>query len=54
MEPDGTAQYFFLSTQSKFRPYVGAGASYVWFSDIKLSQKWPTARSSIRRKPAPR
>ena len=32
-------KYYFLSAQSKFRPYVGAGASYVWFSDVKLSQQ---------------
>jgi outer membrane protein len=31
-------KYYFLSPQSKFRPYVGAGGSYVWFSDVKLSQ----------------
>ncbi|MDR5805641.1 OmpW family outer membrane protein [Caballeronia sp. LP006] len=30
-------KYYFMSAQSKFRPYVGAGASYVWFSDVKLS-----------------
>jgi outer membrane protein len=32
-------KYYFLSPQSKFRPYFGAGASYVWFSDVKLSSQ---------------
>ncbi|MCA7941967.1 OmpW/AlkL family protein [Burkholderia cepacia] len=29
-------KYFFNDATSKFRPYLGAGASYVWFSGVKL------------------
>jgi outer membrane protein len=32
-------KYYFMSPTSTFRPYLGAGASYVWFSDVKLSQQ---------------
>jgi outer membrane protein len=32
-------KYYFMNAQSKFRPYLGAGASYVWFSDVKLSSQ---------------
>jgi outer membrane protein len=32
-------KYYFMDAQSKFRPYLGAGASYVWFSDVKLSSQ---------------
>ncbi|WP_244818448.1 OmpW family protein [Caballeronia sp. Lep1P3] len=30
-------KYYFGSAQSRFRPYVAAGGSYVWFSDEKLT-----------------
>lgn len=30
-------KYYFGSAQSRFRPYLGAGGSYVWFSDEKLN-----------------
>lgn len=30
-------KYYFGSAQSRFRPFVGAGAAYVWYSGIKLS-----------------
>ncbi|CAE6814268.1 Outer membrane protein W [Paraburkholderia aspalathi] len=30
-------KYYFNDAKSNFRPYVGAGASYVWYSGIKLS-----------------
>ncbi len=32
-------KYHFLNADSKLRPYLGAGASYVRFSDIKLNQQ---------------
>lgn len=31
-------KYYFNDAQSHFRPYVGAGGSYVWYSGVKLSQ----------------
>ncbi|MDE1182223.1 OmpW family outer membrane protein [Paraburkholderia sp.] len=30
-------KYYFNDPQSHFRPYVGAGGSYVWYSGVKLS-----------------
>ncbi|WP_027798048.1 OmpW/AlkL family protein [Paraburkholderia dilworthii] len=30
-------KYYFNDPQSRFRPYLGAGASYVWYSGVKLS-----------------
>lgn len=30
-------QYYFLDPDAKIRPFVGAGVSYAWFSDIQLS-----------------
>jgi outer membrane protein len=32
-------KYYFMNPQSRLRPYLGAGASYVWFSDVKLSSQ---------------
>ncbi|WMY12835.1 OmpW/AlkL family protein [Paraburkholderia phenoliruptrix] len=32
-------KYYFMDAQSKLRPYVGAGGSYVWYSDVKLSEQ---------------
>ena len=29
-------KYYFGKADSTFRPYVGAGVSYVWYSDVKL------------------
>lgn len=34
------AKYYFGDANSKFRPYVGAGAAYVWYSDVKLNDKF--------------
>ncbi|SFB39963.1 outer membrane protein [Collimonas sp. OK607] len=31
------AKYYFGDANSQFRPYVGAGAAYVWYSNIKLT-----------------
>ncbi len=30
-------QYFFLSPQSRFRPNLGLGVTYTWFSDISVN-----------------
>jgi len=35
--PAIVAKYFFGDGTSKFRPFVGAGLTYVWYSDVKLS-----------------
>jgi len=31
------AKYYFGDANSQFRPFVGAGAAYVWYSNIKLT-----------------
>ncbi|MDB5776370.1 MAG: ompW2 [Herbaspirillum sp.] len=36
--PALVAKWFFGDGDSKFRPFVGAGVTYVWYSDVKLSQ----------------
>ncbi|MGU7774819.1 OmpW/AlkL family protein [Burkholderia sp. MR1-5-21] len=36
------AQYHFGEPSARFRPYVGAGAAYVWFRSVELSSKVAT------------
>ncbi|WP_322083350.1 OmpW/AlkL family protein [Burkholderia sp. BCC1972] len=36
------AQYHFGEPSARFRPYVGAGVSYVWFKNAELSNKVAT------------
>lgn len=36
-------QYYFRDGGAKFRPYVGLGVSYNWFSDIQLNPNFVTA-----------
>ncbi|MCX4166146.1 MULTISPECIES: OmpW family protein [Paraburkholderia] len=36
-------QYYFNSATSKFRPFVGIGVSYNWFSDIQLNNNFVTS-----------
>ncbi len=31
------AKYYFGDANSQFRPYVGAGVTYVWYSNVKLT-----------------
>jgi outer membrane protein len=35
--PVALLQYYFRDADAKFRPFVGAGVSYAWFTDIQLS-----------------
>ncbi len=35
--PAVLAKWYFFSADSKFRPYVGAGLNYTWFSDEKIT-----------------
>jgi outer membrane protein len=35
--PTLLAKYYFNDGEAKFRPYVGLGATYVWYSDVKLT-----------------
>ncbi|MDE1181154.1 OmpW family outer membrane protein [Paraburkholderia sp.] len=36
-------QYYFAKADAKFRPFVGIGVSYNWFSDIQLSNNFVTS-----------
>ncbi|WP_050477420.1 OmpW/AlkL family protein [Herbaspirillum rhizosphaerae] len=38
--PAIVAKYFFGDATDKFRPFVGAGVTYVWYSDVKLNQSF--------------
>lgn len=35
--PAIVAKYYFGDATSKFRPFLGAGVTYVWYSDVKLT-----------------
>ncbi len=35
--PTLLAKYYFNDGEAMFRPYVGLGATYVWYSDVKLT-----------------
>jgi len=35
--PTLLAKYYFNDAKSRFRPYVGAGGAYVWYSGVTLS-----------------
>ena len=35
--PTLLAKYYFLEGDAKLRPFVGLGATYVWYSDVKLT-----------------
>jgi outer membrane protein len=35
--PAIVAKYFFGNANDKFRPFVGAGVTYVWYSNVQLS-----------------
>lgn len=36
-------QYYFASATARFRPFVGVGVSYNWFSDIQLNPNFVTS-----------
>ena len=36
-------QYYFRDAQEKIRPYVGVGATYTWFTDIKADEDFKNA-----------
>ncbi|MFL9924344.1 outer membrane beta-barrel protein [Herbaspirillum lusitanum] len=43
--PAIVAKWYFGDGNSKFRPFVGAGVSYVWYSDVELSSQFQSALS---------
>ena len=40
------AKWYFGDANSKFRPFVGAGVSYVWYDSIQLNDGFQRALSS--------
>ncbi|MDX3907763.1 MAG: OmpW family outer membrane protein [Pigmentiphaga sp.] len=44
--PAVVVKYFFGPPDRAFRPYVGAGLSYVWYSDVELSGNFQRALST--------
>ncbi|RFB70664.1 MULTISPECIES: OmpW family outer membrane protein [unclassified Herbaspirillum] len=40
------AKWYFGDGNSKFRPFVGAGVSYVWYSDVELTSQFQGALAS--------
>ncbi|KAF1020709.1 MAG: Outer membrane protein W [Paracidovorax wautersii] len=38
--PTVLLRYTFLDGQAKFRPFVGLGATYVWYSDVRLTDNF--------------
>lgn len=43
--PALVAKYYFGEAKSAFRPWVGAGVTYVWYSDVSLSQAFQNSAS---------
>ena len=43
--PAVVAKYYFGGSSSKFRPFLGAGLSYVWYSDVTLSPTFQNVAS---------
>jgi len=41
------AKYYFGDKTSQFRPFVGAGATYVWYSDVHLDDNFQQKLSGI-------
>ncbi|SDI58906.1 OmpW/AlkL family protein [Paraburkholderia phenazinium] len=41
--PAAILQYYFNKPDAKFRPFLGLGVSYNWFSDIQLNPNFVTA-----------
>lgn len=44
--PAVVAKWYFGDGNSKFRPFVGAGVAYVWYSDVELSGSLQRALSA--------
>jgi len=41
--PTILAKYYFLDGEAKLRPYVGLGATYVWYNNVDLTSSMQTA-----------
>ncbi|MFM9922231.1 OmpW family outer membrane protein [Variovorax sp. H27-G14] len=44
--PTLLAKYYFNEGTSAFRPYVGLGGTYVWYSDVRLTSNMQSALAS--------
>ncbi|MCA1324766.1 OmpW/AlkL family protein [Herbaspirillum sp. alder98] len=44
--PAVIAKWYFGDGNSQFRPFVGAGVSYVWYSDVELSSQFQRTLST--------
>ncbi|WP_347555864.1 OmpW family outer membrane protein [Robbsia sp. KACC 23696] len=49
--PTLLVKYNFFKPEAKFRPYLGAGVSYVWYSNVKLSQQMSNGAFLAARSP---
>lgn len=49
--PTILGKYYFNDGNAKFRPYVGLGATYVWYSDVKLTSGLQGAVAQIAHAP---
>lgn len=45
-------KYYFNDGNAAFRPYVGMGLTYVWYSDVELTPGMQTAMGGLLRRPA--
>ncbi|WP_211464466.1 OmpW/AlkL family protein [Collimonas silvisoli] len=45
------AKYYFGDANSQFRPYVGAGAAYVWYSNIKINNNFQQLLGAVAGNP---
>jgi outer membrane protein len=45
--PALVAKYYFGDANDKFRPFVGAGATYVWYSNVELSSGFQTYTNNL-------
>lgn len=49
--PAIVAKWFFGDGNSKFRPFVGAGVSYVWYDNVELSNNFQNLAAATYRSP---
>ncbi|HYP71586.1 MAG TPA: OmpW family outer membrane protein, partial [Variovorax sp.] len=45
-------KYYFNEGNAAFRPYVGLGLTYVWYSDVELTPGMQNAMGGLLRRPA--
>ena len=49
--PTLLGKYYFNDGNAAFRPYVGAGVTYVWYSDVELTPGMQNAMGGLVRRP---